>query len=404
MENTMPQRPRVAAVATIYHTWSHADAIISKFLKGYSTDEGFYEPEIDIVSLYIDHQLENDIGRRMAQAHGVPLYPSIRRALHAGSNALDVDGVLLIGEHGDYPWNERGRHLYPRRYLFEQIAGIFAESGRSVPVFNDKHFSYDFPQARWMWDRARQLDIPLMAGSCLPLAWRNPWLEHPLDSPIQAAVAVGYGGIEAYGYHAVESLLCMVERRRGGESGVRAVEYLEGEAVWQARDTGRFDGELALAAANAVEDRKAGSMEDNAKTPAVFLIEHSDGFNSAVLMLNGHVQHWSYAARLDGRVQASEFYLQPDGPGANFGYLCRNIARFMADNIAPYPPERTLLATGIVDAAMNARHEKQGRRETPDLDIHYTSYDTAPIRPTAPQPHGFSLTREAPDLLISWRQ
>ena len=210
---------RVAAIATIYHPKSHADVIATKFMKGMSTDEGLMPPEADLVSLYIDHVLENDIGVGLAQEYGVPIYPSIRRALHAGAAKLDVDAVLLIGEHGDYPWNERGRHMYPRRYFFEQIAGVFAESGRSVPVFSDKHLAYDFRDAQWMWDRAEELAIPLMAGSSLPLAWRSPWLEHPKETPIEEALSIGYGGIEAYGYHALETLQCMVERRSGGEQG-----------------------------------------------------------------------------------------------------------------------------------------------------------------------------------------
>ena len=151
---------RVAAIATIYHPKSHADVIATKFMKGMSTDEGLMPPEVDLVSLYIDHVLENDIGVGLAQEYEVPIYPSIRRALHAGADRLNVDAVLLIGEHGDYPWNERGRHMYPRRYFFEQIAGVFAESGRSVPVFSDKHLAYDFRDAQWMWDRAEELSHP----------------------------------------------------------------------------------------------------------------------------------------------------------------------------------------------------------------------------------------------------
>ena len=221
----MSNRLRVAAIITIYHPRSHADVIVTKFLKGMSTDEGFFPPEVDLVSIYLDHVLENDIGVGLAQAYGVPIYPSIRRALHAGGDKLGVDAVLLIGEHGDYPWNERGRHLYPRRYFFEQIAGVFAESGRVVPVFNDKHFACDFADARWVWDRAAQLGIPLMAGSCLPLAWRSPWLEHELETPIDAAVAVGYGGIEAYGYHtledpAVHDRAAPRRRERGGSGAM----------------------------------------------------------------------------------------------------------------------------------------------------------------------------------------
>ena len=98
-----------------------------------------------------------------------------------------------------------------------------------------------------MWDRAAELSIPLMAGSCLPLAWRRPWLEHPKEQEvISEALAVGYGrggdvgtkggSFEAYGFHTLETLQCMVERRRGGESGVVSVQCVEGDAVWEARD------------------------------------------------------------------------------------------------------------------------------------------------------------------------
>ena len=202
----MSERLRVAAIITIYHPKAHADVIVTKFLKGMSTDEGFLPPEIDIVSIYLDHVLENDIGVGLAEEYDVPIYPSIRRALHAGADELNVDAVLLVGEHGDYPCNERGRHMYPRRYFFEQIAGVFGESGRSVPVFNDKHFAYDFADAQWMWNRAQALEIPLMAGSSLPLCWRNPFVEYDRETNVEEALSIGYGGIEAYGYHALETL------------------------------------------------------------------------------------------------------------------------------------------------------------------------------------------------------
>ncbi len=394
---------RIAAICTIYHPCSHADAIVTKFLKGMSTDEACHAPEVEIAALYIDHVLENDIGLELARHHGVPVYPSIRRALHAGTGRLAVDGVLLVGEHGDYPWNERGRHMYPRRYFFEQIAGVMAESGRVVPVFNDKHFAYDFADARWMWDRARQLGIPLMAGSCLPLAWLNPWFMPALGTPLQGALALGYGGIEAYGYHTLETLQCMVERRPGGESGVVAVQCLEGNEVWAARERGEWPGDLGEAAWNAIDSRPSGRMEDLAQRPAVFLIEHADGLRSTALMLDEGVHQWSYAARLDDQIRATEFFLQPDGPGANFGYLCRNIQRFFQTGVAPYRADRTLLATGVIDAAMNSRYEGHRRLETPWLDLSYVPLTELPERPRGPRPCGASLARDAPDLLLPWR-
>ena len=129
----MSERLRVAAIITIYHPKAHADVIVTKFLKGMSTDEGFLPPEIDIVSIYLDHVLENDIGVGLAEECGVPIYPSIRRALHAGANELNVDAVLLVGEHGDYPWNERGRHVHPRRYFSNKLPASSARAAAPCP-------------------------------------------------------------------------------------------------------------------------------------------------------------------------------------------------------------------------------------------------------------------------------
>ncbi len=390
---------RIAAITTIYHPKSHADVIVTKFMKGWATDHGFVKPEVSLVSMYQDHVLENDIGAGLAERYGVTVYPSIRRTLHNGEKELNVDAVLLIGEHGDYPWNERGRHMYPRRYFFEQIAGVFSESGRSVPVFCDKHFAYDINDAQWMWDRAKELDIPLMAGSSLPLSWRDPWLEHEKGTTIEEALSVGYGGIEAYGYHALETLQCMVERRTGGETGVTSVQCLEGDEVWRARDRGDWSQELAEAACATIPDKPAGRMQDHAENPAVFLVEYKDGLRTATLMLNGYINEFAYSDRTDGRVNASLFYLQNEGPFGHFGYLCQNVQKFLTTGIAPYRPERTLLTTGIIDAAMNSRHEGHRKVDTPYLQIAYESYDEMPARPYGPRPTGACANPESSDVV-----
>jgi hypothetical protein len=207
---------RIAAIITEYRPRSHADVIVTKFLKGFPTDEGLIPPQVEIVSMYVDQFAENDLSRQYAAEHNVPIYNSIPRALTLGGDKLDVDGVLLIGEHGDYAWNEKGQHLYPRKYFLEQICGVMATSGRAVPLFSDKHLSYNWHDIRWMYDRMAGLGAPFMAGSSLPLGWRSPWLEHGKETPIQAALAVGYSGLDIYGFHTLEVLQCMVERRVGG--------------------------------------------------------------------------------------------------------------------------------------------------------------------------------------------
>src|SRR2546422_887467 len=77
--------------------------------------------------------------------------------------------------------------------------------------------------ARWMSDLSRELMFPFMAGSLIPVTWRRPPLRLPRNCELTEAVAVGFGPFEGYGFHALEGLQCMAERRRGGETGVRAV-------------------------------------------------------------------------------------------------------------------------------------------------------------------------------------
>lgn len=379
---------KIAAIVTTYFPYSHADVIVTKFMKGIPTDDELRAPRVELASLYLDQIDARDIGQSLAWRHRVPIFQSIRAALTQGGSELAVDGVLLIGEHGDYPHEEQGRQMYPRRAFFEQIAGVFAAAGRSTPVFIDKHLSYNWADARWMYDRAQQLNIPLLAGSSLPVCWRRPFLEYELETPLEAAVAIGYGGLESYGFHALETLQCMVERRRGGETGVAAVQCLEGAAVWEAGREGRWSRELAEAACAAIEKKPDGRMEEHCPEPAVFLVEYRDGLQAAVLMLNGYVGSFAFAGQVNGTPGAAEFCLQGDFPHGHFNYLALNIEEMILSGTPPYPVERTLLTTGILDAVMASRHHSHTRIETPHLAIRYRSYSEPPWRPTGPQPAG----------------
>src|SRR4051812_48036765 len=103
---------RIAAVVTEYRPNSHADVIIGKYLDGFRQDGRPPRPRSRIVSLYTAQVPANDLSRERAAQHGVPIFPTIAEALTLGKGRLGVDGVLLIGEHGDYPTNEKGQKLY----------------------------------------------------------------------------------------------------------------------------------------------------------------------------------------------------------------------------------------------------------------------------------------------------
>jgi hypothetical protein len=381
---------KIAAIITAYYPFSHADVIISKFLKGFPTDSQLEEPQVEIVSFYLDQIHPRDVGVELAKQFDIPIFGSITQALTLDGSELAVDGVLLIGEHGEYAWNEKGQHLYPRRHFFEQICGVIAAAGRSVPVFSDKHLAWNWDSAKWMVDRAKTLGVPFMAGSSLPVSYRNPGLEYELETPVTEAVSMAYGGLDSYGFHALETLQCMVERRPGGETGIRRVQCLEGDAVWEAGQAGRWSQDLFDAAAHHIENREYGDPRQLCQTPALYLMEYADGLQTATFMLADYLQGWGYAGRVEGEVEGTEFYLHGD-PHPHFSYLCLNAQQMFLSGEVTYPVERTLLITGALEALLDSRHRGHVAVDTPHLDVRYTSYTQAPLRPEGARPTGAAL-------------
>lgn len=385
---------KVAALVTVYRKWSHADVILTKVLEGYHLDGGA-RPDLQLVSLYVDQFPKEDLSRALAKKHGFTIYDTMQGALTFGGAALAVDGVLCIGEHGEYPTNAKGQILYPRRKFFEAVADVFAKSKKSVPVFSDKHLAATWADAKWMVDKARELFVPLLAGSSIPVSWRRPELTLPKDCDLTEAVSLGYGPLEAYGFHALEGLQCMAERRRGGETGVKAVQAVMGEAMWKALDAGRWSKELFEAARLLIPTHAAADVRTAlARSPdsGVWLIEYRDGFRGAVPILNGYVHEaendggaFIFAGKLKGKDKpaATQYFLQQDEPFAHFACLLKAIDSMMQTGHPPYPVERTLLTTGMLDALMTSMAEKGRRVETPHLDIRYkpTEWGHAPWPP-----------------------
>jgi hypothetical protein len=384
---------RIAAVVTTYFPNSHAGVLVSKFLTGFATDEGLLAPRTRIVSLFMDQFHDRDVGLQLAHAHDVPVFSSIRAAMTLGGDDLQVDAVLIIGEHGDYPLTTLGQEMLPRRWFFEQVCGVIGEFGRPIPVFTDKHLSYRWSDARWMYDTAAELGVPLYAGSSLPVCWRQPDHEHLLESRLEEGLSIGFHMLERYGFHALEALQCQAERRQGGETGVAAVTCLSGDDVWRAADAGRWSVDLANAALAAIESGPGALDREAVDDPHVFLLEYVDGTRGTVLMLgdNGYVRKFAYAGRTGDVINACEFHTDTGANHAHFSYFGRNIEDFFLTGTAPSPVQRTLLTTGLLEAVMISRHQGGSRIDTPHLEFTYEATGSTASRPTATRPHGASL-------------
>ncbi|MGE5647707.1 MAG: hypothetical protein ACM336_18175 [Acidobacteriota bacterium] len=373
---------RIAVVGTIYKYLSHVQHIADRFLVGYPARGKWHRPDMKVVSLYIDQKPEGDLSGARAQEFGFTVYPTIAGALRCGGEKLAVDAVLIVAEHGDYSSNEKQQVLYPRYEFFKQCVEVFEKDGRAVPVYNDKHLSYSFEKAKWMVDASKRLRFPMLAGSSLPVTWRLPDLELPLGCRIDDALMVGVGGSDAMDYHALEAMQCMIERRKGGETGVRAVQLIEGEAVWNAgwskellrSALSRSDTPLGLTVKDARTQDLVGNGElpKIVKNPRAYFIEHNDGLKTTLLMLNGAVKDFNFAARVRGLgVRSCQFFLTPVPNVTYSACLVSKIEEMFETGRAPYPVERTLIVSGMLESCLTSRIEGHRRLETPHLSVRY---------------------------------
>lgn len=373
------QSPRVAVVATTYFRESHADVVATRLIEGYEWNGSHVRSRVEVASLYLEQLGEYgqvagprpDIGVAVAGRNGVPLFPTVAEAIGCGRPGVAVDGVVIIGEHGDYEHNELGQQLYPRRRLFDSAVSTMIAAGRMVPVYVDKHLSHSFTDARAMYDTARRLGVPMLAGSTVPLAWRIPagtaW---PVGEPMHSAVCVAYGPVERYGIHILEGLQAQTERRAGGETGVMAVTGLTGDAASRAVADGTVDLPLlhrALATFHLTPEDERRAIDS---VREVFVVDYADGLRGWAVNCGEVIRNFGVACQGPAHEMACQIWLQP-APHDHFTFLVRQVESLMLTGVEPYPVERTLLTTGILDAAMHSRHQGGERRATPELAIAY---------------------------------
>ena len=383
-ESSAPKR--IAIITTIWTYLSHAQHMGDRFLVGYPRHGKWHDPPLRVASLYVDQKPEGDLSEQRAAEHGFKIYPSIAQTLRCGSDELAVDAVVIIGEHGSYPSNAKGQKLYPRYEFFQEVIRVFEQSRRSVPVFNDKHLSYSWKQARQMVSDSKRLGFPFLAGSSLPVTWRLPPVEIPYGAEVEEALMLGVGGSDAMDYHALEAMQCMVERRKGGETGIRWVQMLEGDAVWRAGEEGRWSKPLLEAALSRSDSLQGDSQLDSrpqdlahngqlptlVKKPAAYFMERSDGLRTTLLMLNGAMRDFTFAARLGAdEIVSTQFFLPPTPNVTYSACLVAQIEEMIVSSRAPYPVERTQIVSAMLDRCLDSKVGGHRRLATPELKISY---------------------------------
>lgn len=380
-------RKKIALIGTEVRRLSHAQHFLDRFTLGYTWNGTWRRPEVDLVSLYVDQFPEGDLARATAKKFNIPIHTTITEALTLGTGKLAVDGVVIIGEHGKYPKNEKGQTLYPRFKFFKEVVKVFETSGRSVPVFNDKHLSTDWKECVEMVADSKRLKFPFQAGSSLPVTRRLPAIDLPYGTPLAESVCACYGGMDSYDFHGLEVAQCMSERRKGGEVGIQRVLALRGAALWEHAAQRESTRKLLVAALTRSHNLP---VKDGYPTDAVtfdwaratfpegwgYFIEHRDGFRTALFMLAIRDMNYAGLNSQTGEMTSCQMYLPMPGHGSTtadfFNPQVRYIEKMIAENRAPYPLERTLLTSGMLMAGIESFHRNQPV-ETPEMAVRYTA-------------------------------
>ena len=217
---------------------------------------------------------------------------------------------------------------------------------------------------------------------------RLPSIDIPYDAPLVESVCVGYGGVDSYDFHGLETAQCMSERRQGGEVGIESVHAVRGARVWEQlaaadRDVTRQLLVAALCRSHNLPvqtgyptdrvtlDWAQQSLPDT----LAYFIQHRDGFRTSLFLTS--VRDFNYAGmrRDTGEIVSCQMYLPMPGQSATtadfFNPLVRHIETLVLERRAPYPVERTLLTSGMVIGGVESLFRGQNPVSTPEMEVRY---------------------------------
>ncbi|MBV9494109.1 MAG: hypothetical protein JOZ54_07675, partial [Acidobacteria bacterium] len=323
----------------------------------------WHAPRLEAVSFYVDQFPTNDMAREQAEEHGIRIFPSVAEAMRLGGSKIAVDAVAIVGEHGSYPRTARGNFMYPRWRYFDEATRVMREDGRVVPMYQDKYFAYEWKDARVTYDRVREMHIPFMCGSTVPLSWQRPPLDLPRWTPLTDIAGTSYSDLEEHGYHGIEAIQSVAERR-GRETGVERVRWVNGEEL-DAACSALLDAALA---------RRINPVPpiSGRVTREGFVIRYRDGLRATLVHMPQETRDYCVAASVKGRTEPVvtcfyiELYLHN-----HWSFMVRNFEDLVLTRREPNPIERTLLANGILLAGLESRRLNGKWVDTPELDISY---------------------------------
>lgn len=358
---------QIAFVLEDFGLQTPAQQLLDRFLLGYRRDGGFRKLDGVRVTFARADGLESltAVGLVQARVNEAGLQSAdLRRALQ------DADALVIV---------PRSDAVAPRENSLT-TALTHAKRGASCFVFGA--LATNLAVARTIVALAAARQVTLVSGTALPVTWRLPQIDLPPQSRVDEALIVVQGASPLAELQALDGLLPVLERRLGAERGVRQVKFLSGRELWRAGDRREWSWPLLSAALSRSDSPQGDAILDGrtqdlvglglvpklATNPCGWLLEHSDGLRTTLLVLDGVVADFNFAVRkTDGSNLSAQLLRAPVPAQEHYSQLAAALENFFRTGTPPWPAQRSLLTAGLLDACRQTAAQPGVWLRTPEL-------------------------------------
>lgn len=351
---------KIAVITDRFALGTPVQELLDRALVGFPMDGVFRRPDLREVVLFASEGANEHVKRRVDD-YGLKTTASAEAALEGAAAAI-------VAQQGS---------------SFALLPSVLDRAAAGTRVFYHGVPGRSLREGRQLAQVAKARNVFLLcSATALPVTWRLPQVDLPMHQPVREALIVVQGKAGQAELEALEGLLPLVERRGGGEGGVKSVTRLDATSLWPAGEKDGFWSKDLLAAAISRSDSPLGDPERDGRTQDLFgmglvpklardprgwVLEHDRGMRSTILVLDGVVRDFNFAVRMgDGEVISAQLYRPPGH--REFDRLAAVVEDFFDTGRAPWPVERSLLIAGLLEVFRSQRYLPVGERlATPEL-------------------------------------
>ena len=367
---------QIAFVLEDFALQTPAQQLLDRFLLGYRRDGGFHK--LDGVRVRVAPNYGDWLNTAPEIEVRAQLRPLEERLVQFGNGfngsteqvARDADAIIVV---------PRAASAVP---LEAHLTGALTHAKRGASCFVVGALATNLAAARTFSTLAAARQVTLASGTALPVTWRLPQFDFPPQARMDEALIVVQGASPLAELHLLDGLLPVLERRADGERGVRQVKFLAGRELWRAGDRREWSWPLLSAALSRSDSPQGDAILDGrtqdlvglglvpklATNPRGWLLEHSDGVRTALLVLDGVVADFNFAVRLaDGSNLSAQLFRAPTPGQEHYSQLTAVLEDFFRTGTSPWAAQRSLLTAGLLDACRQTAAQPGVWLRTPEL-------------------------------------